>query len=71
MHHGNLWTEDKYLVFLSQLLLLFNICPSCKADNSLVETTETSTMVTVHTHCDDPECKSLGGIVNQTWKEQR
>ena len=56
-HHGNLRTEPKCLVFLSQLLLLFNICPSCKTDNPLVETTETGTMVIVRIHCGNPECK--------------
>ncbi|CAB4018454.1 Hypothetical predicted protein, partial [Paramuricea clavata] len=34
---GNLRTEPKRIVFLSQLLLLFNFCHCCKADNPLVE----------------------------------
>ena len=60
--NGNLRTEPKYVVFLSQLFLLFYICPSCKADNPLVETTECGTMVTVHTHCGNPECKQRESV---------
>lgn len=33
----NIRTEPKHIVFLTQLLLLFNLCHTCKADNSTVE----------------------------------
>lgn len=65
-HHGNLRTEPKYLVFLSQLLLLFNICPSCKAANALVETAQTGTMVAVHTYCGNPDCKQRVCVAQST-----
>ena len=63
-HHpyGNHRTEPKYLVFLSHLLMLFKICPSCKADNPLVETTQCGTMVTVHTYCGNSDCKQRESV---------
>ena len=36
----NLRKQPKFIVFLSQLLLLFQFCHPCKADNPLVETTQ-------------------------------
>ena len=63
-HHenGNLRTEAKYLVFLSHLLTLFKVCPSCKADNPLVETSQCGTMVTVQTYCGNPDCKQRKSV---------
>ena len=49
-------TEPKYIVFLSQLLLLFQVCRSCKGENVLVETTQHGTMVIIETHCGNPDC---------------
>lgn len=33
----NVRTEPKFIVFLKQLLLLFQVCPSCKADGLTAE----------------------------------
>lgn len=46
----------KHIVFLSQLLLLFRFCHSCKADNPLVETREVGSKVMVTTICSNPKC---------------
>ena len=53
---GNLRTEPKHIVFLSQLLLLFNFCHSCKADNPLVKAKAIGTEVVVTTICNNPKC---------------
>ena len=50
-------SEPKYIVFLSQLLLLFQFCRTCKSDQVLVETHENGTMVTVEVHCGNPGCR--------------
>ena len=54
---NNLCTEPKFIVFMTQLLALFNFCPSCKADNLLVEVFENGTMAEVMTTCTYPMCK--------------
>lgn len=59
-------TEPKFIVFLSQLLLLFNTCPKCKSEKPFVETTVIGTMVKVKTQCFNPHCSSP---VN-TWRSQ-
>ena len=46
----------KYIAFLSQLLLLFQFCHFCKADNPEVEVTESGTNVTVKTRCPNEQC---------------
>ena len=43
-------------MFLSKLLLLFNICSVCKADNPHVRTWQTGTRVIVKAICCNPEC---------------
>ena len=43
----NLRTQPKFIVFLSQLLLLFRFCHFCKAENPLVETRQVGTMAVV------------------------
>ena len=48
-------TKPKYIVFLSQLLLLSQVCRSCKGNNVLVETTQHGTLVIVETHCGNPD----------------
>ena len=55
-NENNMRTEPKYIVFLSQLLLLFQVCRSCKGNNVLVETTQHGTLVIVETHCGNPDC---------------
>ncbi len=56
MDDGNLRTIPKHIVFLSQLLLLFRFCHSCKEDNPLVETREVGTKAVVTTTCLNPKC---------------
>ena len=59
-------TEPKFIVFLSQLLLLFNTCPTCKSDEPFIETSVIGTMVKVKTQCFNPHCPSP---IN-TWRSQ-
>ena len=56
MDDENLRTIPKHIVFLSQLLLLFRFCHSCKADNPLVETREVGSKAVVTTICCNPLC---------------
>lgn len=56
LQDDNLRTEPKYILFLSKLLLLFQFCHSCKADNPMVETREVGTMIVVTTTCQNPKC---------------
>lgn len=63
---GNLRTEPKFIVFFSQLLLLFKICPVCKADNPMLETTATGTMASVKIFCINPKCHKR----EQIWNSQ-
>jgi threonine dehydrogenase-like Zn-dependent dehydrogenase len=55
-------------VFLSQLKLLFKLCPSFKTANPLVETSQHGTKVVVHiyTHCGNPYCKQKESM----WRSQ-
>ena len=53
---ANLRTEPKFVVFMSQLMLLFQFCPSCKSCDPLVETSQHGTMVVVQTSCGNPQC---------------
>ena len=66
MHGTNLRTEPKHIVFLSQLLLLFNFCHSCKADDPLVEARQVGTEVFVTTSCKNPKCQNK----ENTWHSQ-
>ena len=61
----NLRTEPKHIVFLSQLLLLFQFCHTCKADNPTVETSEIGTEAVVKTTCNNPKCQK-----QNTWYSQ-
>lgn len=54
---NNIRTEPKFIVFLSQLLLLFQFCPLCKASNPMVEAKAIGTMVEVRNVCINPECR--------------
>ena len=60
----NIRTEPKHIVFLSQLLLLFQFCHTCKADNPAVETYETGSSVAIKT-CHNSDCKK-----ETTWHSQ-
>lgn len=46
--------EQSPNIFLSQLMLLFQICPNCK--DILVETNQQGTMIVVNTHCGNLSC---------------
>ena len=54
--NGNQRTAAKFIVFLSQLLLLFKTCFSCKTDNPQLYTRQLGTMVEVKTVCSNPSC---------------
>ncbi|CAB4008089.1 Hypothetical predicted protein [Paramuricea clavata] len=62
----NLRTKPKFIVFLSQLLLLFNVCPACKSEKPFIETSVIGTMVKITTKCFNPDCSSP----ENTWKSQ-
>ena len=63
---GNLRTEPKHIVFLSQLLLQFRFCHTCKADNPVVETKAVGTKAVVTTICSNPTCPQT----TTTWNSQ-
>ena len=62
----NLKTQPKFIVFLSQLLLLFKFCHFCKAENPLVETRQVGTMAVVTSTCTNEKCSKKDVI----WKSQ-
>lgn len=62
----NIRKEEKYIVFQSQLMLLFKFCHVCKADNPLVEMVTDGTLVVVKTTCGNPACDKRNNI----WKSQ-
>ena len=59
-------SEPKYIVFLSQLLLLFQICPACKTSGPLVTTRQVGTMVEVKTTCSNITCPANESV----WRSQ-
>ena len=63
---NNLRTQPKFLVFLTQLLVLFKFCHSCKADNPLVETKQVGTMAVITSACTNTKCKRKDTV----WKSQ-
>ena len=63
MEKDNLRSEPKHIVFLSQLLLLFSFCHSCKTDNPLVETREVGTKAVVTTICSNVVTTSWSSLV--------
>ena len=63
---NNLRTQPKFLVFLTQLLVLFKFCHSCKADNPLVETKQVGTMAVIISTCTNKKCKRKDTV----WKSQ-
>ena len=56
MQGTNLRTEPKHIVFLSQLLLLFGFCHSCKHDNPMVDVHQVGTEAVVTTNCSNLKC---------------
>ena len=66
MNCNDLRTLPKHIVFLSQLLLLFQSCHSCKADNPLIETREVGTNACVTTICSNLRCPEK----TRTWYSQ-
>ena len=63
---GNIRTEPKFIVFISQLLLLLKFCPFCKGDNPEVETRKVGTMAFVKCTCTIPGCQKVF-----TWRSQQ
>ena len=62
----NLRTQLKFVVFLPQLLELFDVCPTCKLPGVLVEIKGFSTMVQVETTCNNENCIQR----DRVWKSQ-
>ena len=52
----NLRTQPKHIVFLSQLLLLFQFCHTCKADKPDITAHQEGTMAVVTSTCQNPAC---------------
>ena len=63
---NNLRTQPKFLVFLSQLLLLFKFCHSCQADNPLVKIKQVDTMAVITSTCTNKRCNRKDTV----WKSQ-
>ena len=66
MKGTNLRTEPKHIVFLSQLLLLFGFCHSCKTSNPMVEVDQVGTEAVVTSTCSNPKCPNP----KSTWHSQ-
>ena len=62
----NLRTEPKHIVFLSQLLLLFQFCHVCKTENPVVEAKQVGTEAVITSSCSNPKCRKR---IN-TWHSQ-
>ena len=62
----NLRTQPKFIVFLSQLLLLFKFCHFCKAENPLVEARQVGTIAVVTSTRTNKKCSKKDVI----WKSQ-
>ena len=62
----NLRTEPRHIVFLSQLLLLFQFCHVCKTENPELEAKQVGTEAVITTSCSNPKCPKR---VN-TWHSQ-
>ena len=52
----NVRTEPKFIVFLTQLLSIFQICRVCKSEKTLIEVNANGTMAEVITTCVNPDC---------------
>lgn len=62
----NLRTEPKFIVFLSQLLMLFQLCPFCKMQKPLIEVKQTGTLVEIATSCGYDKCPCRENV----WRSQ-
>lgn len=62
----NLRTEPKHIVFLSQLLLLFQFCHVCKTDNPELEAKQVGTEAVITTSFSNPKCPKR----TNTWHSQ-
>ena len=58
--------QPKYIIFLTQILLLFKFCPVCKEDNPRIRTREVGTMLEVKTVCRNLLCPRRINV----WKSQ-
>ena len=56
--------QPKFIVFLSQLLLLFKFCHFCKAENPLVETRKVGTMAVIASTCTNKRCNRKHTVWN-------
>ena len=65
MNGNSLRTAPKFIVFLSQMLLLFKFCHFCKADSPRVATTMSGTMVIIKSFCINPSC-----MKENIWRSQ-
>jgi hypothetical protein len=63
---SNQRTVPNFVVFLPQLLELFDVCPSCKIPGALVEIMKFGTMVQIQTTCNNVKCMQK----NRTWNSQ-
>ena len=52
----NIREQIKFIVFLTQLLLLFKTCVFCHESEPLLEVSQVGTMVTITTSCQNIEC---------------
>ena len=66
VEEDNLRSHPKFIVFWSQLLMLFQICHSCGAEKPLVEAKEVGTMVVVTTDCSSAKCPKRHNV----WSSQ-
>ena len=59
----NIRKQPKFVVFLTQLLLLFKTCVFCHQKEPVLKVSQVETMVTITTSCQNPECigKTLFG----------
>ena len=62
----NLRTVPKHIVFISQLLLLFQFCHVCKAENPELEAKQVGTEAVITTNCFNPKCPKKV----KTWHSQ-
>ena len=62
----NMRKQPKFIVFLTQLLLLFKTCIFCHQSEPLLKVSQVGTMVTITTSCQNPECRK-----DFVWKSQQ
>ena len=62
----NIREQPKFIVFLTQLLLLFKTCIFCHESGPLLKVSQVGTMVTITTSCQNIECGK-----DFVWKSQQ